>query len=502
MHKYLIILPNNLGDVITSIPVLEGLKKKDQTSEITFLVENGFEAGIECNPYCDRLIRFDREKTREYIRSEWQNGIKYLGEFIQKLKQESFYTIINLSQNTYISYIVTLLKGTEKKGMQFLPEGNFAVNDEWSLYLYAVPYARQFNCLHVTDVYKRIAGVQSCAAEGHITLRKNEIKKAKKFIEEITVNSTSRKVVFQCGAAWKVKQWPPEYFVILGRKLVRDGYFILITGAPQEFESAKKIQEGIGENSAVTTGKLSFRETIALLLFTDCCITADTALMHAASALNRKVIALFGPTSPIETGPYGSGHTVLAGKCSDRPCFNKNCSSNRCLKGIFPETVYSCFHNRFPENSGCDIFKTELSDGIYKLIPAVSKTEQYYNEAGSVVARKLLEPWIPVSFDDTFKQIRNKAKIYTKEIRKMEKELVEYLSDNDISHIQQYEKIHRELSLSDGITAFWNAILNLKLNSIPVLKPLTGIKESINILEKTASQITQSVENEMQAVPR
>lgn len=497
MHKYLIILPNNLGDVITSIPVLEGLKKKDQTSEITFLVENGFEAGMECNPYCDRLIRFDREKTREYIRSEWQNGIRYLDQFIQELRQESFDTIINLSQNTYISYIITLLKGTEKRGMHFLPEGNFAVNDEWSLYLYAIPYARQFNCLHVTDVYKRIAGVQSFATESKIILQEYEIKKAKKFIEEITANSTLRKVIFQCGAAWRVKRWPLKYFVNLGRKLVRDGYFILITGAPQEFESAKKIQEGIGENCAVTTGKLSFRETIALLLFAECCITADTALMHAASALNRKVIALFGPTSPIETGPYGSGHTVLAGKCSDRPCFNKNCSSNRCLKGILPETVYSCFHNRFPDNSGCDIFKTELSDGIYKLIPAVSKTEQYYNETGAVVSRKFLESWIPVSFDNTSKQIRCEANIYTKEISKMEKELVEYLSDNDISHIQQYEKIHGGLSGSDGITAFWNAILNLRLNSIPVLKPLTGIKESIKIIAKTENQIRQSVENEM-----
>lgn len=500
MHKYLILLPNNLGDVITSVPILEGLKKKDESCNISFLVENGFEAGVENNPYCDRLIRFDRKKIRNCIQYEWQSGIGYLEKFIENLKQESIDTIINLSQNTYISYLVTLIKAKEIRGMKFLPEGNFAVNDKWSQYLYAVPYARKFNCLHVTDIYKRIAGVQNTETKSRIILKKNEIETAEKFIKDLSIDSSLKKIVFQCGAATRVKRWPTEHFVNLGKKLTKEGYFILITGASQEFESAKKIQEGIGENCAVSAGKLSFRETIALLLFVECCIISDTALMHAAAALKRRVIALFGPTNPVETGPYGSDNVVLAGKCPERPCFNNNCKSNKCMKGIIPDIVYSCIHNQYPKNSSCDIFKTELSDGVYKLVPADKKAKKYYDETGAAVTRKFMESWISVPENDDFKEIARSTILYSEEIKKMEKELVEFLSDKDISHMHKYEKIHGELMESRDINGFWNAIMNLRLNSIPVLEPINGVKESINILAKTSVQIKKTVENDMQTL--
>jgi ADP-heptose:LPS heptosyltransferase len=47
--------------------------------------------------------------------------------------------------------------------------------------------------------------------------------------------------------------------------------------------------------------KVSFRETIALVDLCEFCVTGDTALMHAASALGKRVYALFGPTNPVET---------------------------------------------------------------------------------------------------------------------------------------------------------------------------------------------------------
>ena len=62
--KILTILPNNLGDVLMALPVLEGLSKKYPESEIHFLCEEGYEAGIEHSSACSKIILFNRKKFK------------------------------------------------------------------------------------------------------------------------------------------------------------------------------------------------------------------------------------------------------------------------------------------------------------------------------------------------------------------------------------------------------------------------------------------------------
>ena len=64
-------------------------------------------------------------------------------------------------------------------------------------------------------------------------------------------------------------------------------------------------------------------------------VTTDTGPMHLAAALGTPVVALFGPTAPWRTGPFGQGHEVvrLGMECS--PCFLRVCPIDfRCMKRI------------------------------------------------------------------------------------------------------------------------------------------------------------------------
>ena len=40
-------------------------------------------------------------------------------------------------------------------------------------------------------------------------------------------------------------------------------------------------------------------------------VTCDSGPMHIAAAMGTPTVALFGPTDPLRTGPYGRGHRVL-----------------------------------------------------------------------------------------------------------------------------------------------------------------------------------------------
>jgi ADP-heptose:LPS heptosyltransferase len=68
-------------------------------------------------------------------------------------------------------------------------------------------------------------------------------------------------------------------------------------------------------------------------------VTNDSGPMHIAAAFSVPVFALFGPTSPERTGPYGAGHTIIRSNAPCSPCFKKRCRNPYCIEGISPAQV-------------------------------------------------------------------------------------------------------------------------------------------------------------------
>jgi heptosyltransferase I len=80
----------------------------------------------------------------------------------------------------------------------------------------------------------------------------------------------------------------------------------------------------------------------ALLSKASMLITNDSGPMHIAAAVGTPVVALFGPTSAVRTGPYGVGHGVLTGKVPCSPCFSRTCHNTlplECLRTVSSEQV-------------------------------------------------------------------------------------------------------------------------------------------------------------------
>ena len=70
-------------------------------------------------------------------------------------------------------------------------------------------------------------------------------------------------------------------------------------------------------------------------------ITNDTGPMHVAAALHKPVVALFGPTNPHRTGPYGQLENVLQGSLPCIPCMRPRCTyivkNLECLRQLTPD---------------------------------------------------------------------------------------------------------------------------------------------------------------------
>lgn len=476
-------------------PVLQGLKEKYPHAHITFFVEQGFEDSIIQNPYCDELVLFNRQEIRDMLlRGQWKHGSQRFINDITALRKVPFDFLVNLSQHPYVSCLVSLLKTTQRVGRHFLRQGNDAIDDWWSQYLFAVPFARQYNGLHVSDIYKRIAGVEAKHLSYTVRLTEKERKDAQEFLSVHGFDQQKPIAVFQPGAAIPAKRWPPEHFIKLGQMLADSGWNILVSGAPSEKSVAAYIQQGIGKQSLSSAGSTTFRQAIALLSFARICITGDTALMHAAAAFPITVYALFGSTNPVETGPYRKDSYIFSAECNDRPCFNDSCMSMTCMKSISPQTVYAYInHGTALPESRCAVYKTgcdQQGDRYCKVLAPMKFL--YYTKEGACITKNLFTKRIAdldminrkellffIEESDRFIQIVNE----------MIQCLTHYLQTDDTKCISVFEQKKYALSTLSGINAFYTALLNIRLNSIPVLDPRSAVEASVEACVLTRTQI-------------
>jgi lipopolysaccharide heptosyltransferase II len=138
------------------------------------------------------------------------------------------------------------------------------------------------------------------------------------------------------GARWKTKIWPAENFGEVAAKLpVRS----VVIGSSADRGIAGQVVASSAGKALSVAGKTTLAELIGIIRNARLVITNDSGPMHIAAALNVPVIALFGPTSPVLTGPYGKGHIVLQSGEPCVPCFRKQCKDIICMKGISPADV-------------------------------------------------------------------------------------------------------------------------------------------------------------------
>jgi len=146
--------------------------------------------------------------------------------------------------------------------------------------------------------------------------------------------------VLHPGARWPSKLWPPSSWARLAEWLSRDrGFQVAVTGSAADRELVAAI---VGQSQAPIlnlAGATSLAQLAAILRKTRLAVTADTGAMHLAAALGTPVVALFGPTAPWRTGPFGPGHQVVRLDLPCSPCFQRRCPEPRCLTDLTPEMV-------------------------------------------------------------------------------------------------------------------------------------------------------------------
>ena len=117
---------------------------------------------------------------------------------------------------------------------------------------------------------------------------------------------------------------------------------IVILGDTGDRPLGEMISRVLPERCLNLCGETSLPEMIEWVRQCDVMVTNDTGPMHAAAALGKPLVALFGPTEPRRTGPYGNLQNVLRLDLPCSPCMKAKCRNeimDECLRGISPAQV-------------------------------------------------------------------------------------------------------------------------------------------------------------------
>ncbi|KAA0104636.1 glycosyltransferase family 9 protein [Mycolicibacterium sp. P1-5] len=127
-------------------------------------------------------------------------------------------------------------------------------------------------------------------------------------------------VVIHPGAADAARRWPADRFAAVADRMRRDGHDVVVTGSAAEQPLARSVVEmaGLPESSCLA-GQLDILELVELIARCRLLVCGDTGVGHIATATGTPSVLVFGPTPPSQWGPRGGGpHVALwAGDVGD-----------------------------------------------------------------------------------------------------------------------------------------------------------------------------------------
>ncbi len=330
-------MPNWIGDLVMSVPVLAELKKRFPSAKITTMVQGLAGELLQADPHIDEVFCF--KKTSMFGRRDKRRNI------IEKLRRGKYDLGILLTNS--FSSAWWFWQGDIKKRLGFFAHGRrFLLTDGM-----AYPKERS----HLVLTYKTLLeplGIPPSPTPPQLYLFPDEIAKTKQLLATTYgIPLGSPLIGINPGAAYgSAKCWLPERFREVALTMVdKTDATVLFFGDANGVSLTKEICRDLPPRVVNLAGMTSLRELMCLISLCDVLLTNDSGPMHIAAALGTEVVALFGSTDPVVTGPYGGGTVILKQvKCS--PCFQRTCPIDfRCMKEITAEEVISTLLKVFHE---------------------------------------------------------------------------------------------------------------------------------------------------------
>lgn len=332
LKRILIIKPSSLGDVIHALPVASALKAALHGVEVDWVVGKGYEDVLRDNPSISRVITFDRRMFQN------AGGLGRLAGFVRELRQSRYDAVIDLQGLLRSGLMTFACRSGVRVGFENAREG--------AAWFYNGKVHVPKHDMHAVDRYllalKRLGINTPDRVEFEISLSKEDDDKAISLLMGLGIDDGSDFVAVAPSARWETKRWGAGNFVRLANRLLKEnGVKAVFVGTRDDALVMAGAGEALIQKDASAFGMTSLKTLAAVLKRARVLVTNDSGPMHIAAAVGTPAVAVFGPTDPKRTGPYGGIHRVVMAGVPCAPCFRKICPDAKCMSAVTVEMVYN-----------------------------------------------------------------------------------------------------------------------------------------------------------------
>lgn len=315
---------NWLGDCVMSMPAIQVLRKQRPDAHIVILVKSKLKLLWEMQDAVDQIVTLDSDG----------GGIL---RAVKELKSLNISTAYVFPQSFRSGLIPTLAKIPQRRGQI----GHFRSWMLNSIVKNVVGDSNRHQAWEYVDILDLNVGDEGLPLPVlNVPAVTNEglVKKLAQGQGKTTVG------MFPGAARGAAKCWPPEYFIEVGNKLVaNEKCRIIIFGADAEKEMCSNVAQAIGPDALDFSGSTTLKDLAGLLGVCTAVICNDSGGMHLAASVGVGVVAIYGMTDPVKTGPWGEKHRIISrGDVAKSRDIDRNSpEAIACLRSIKPETVYA-----------------------------------------------------------------------------------------------------------------------------------------------------------------
>ena len=318
IERIMILGAVGIGNLLLFSPALKAVRREFPNARITLIVlGDSFKYLYEDSDEVDEIMVVEQKKYPQVT-----DKIR----LILQLRKKKF----NLSITTFPS------NRFEYNLLPFLSGAKYRIAHKYPLkYLRSLSFLQNFKVevdMNVHDLEQNLNLLKPLDIDSVIEkkiffkISNDNRKKALEVLHERGLNDNKTILGFHPGSSVErgmyFKRWEAEKFAELGKRLIEKfGLNILIFGGQEENTIKEDIQCLIGDGSFVVS-ELSLKDTAALIEKCRLFVSNDSGLMHIAVAVDVKTIAIFGPSDPLRTAPYGNEHVIIRKKVECSPCWS------------------------------------------------------------------------------------------------------------------------------------------------------------------------------------
>jgi 3-deoxy-D-manno-octulosonic-acid transferase/heptosyltransferase-1 len=331
----LIVKLSAIGDVIHALPALNALRRHFPDAHITWLVEEAASGIVTSHAAVDRVLISGRTRwLKGLVGLSGSKNLREIFQFLAALRDTRYDVVIDFQGLLKSAVMVGLARGWRKIGYNLTREYSYLALNE-RVPPFDVDKHAVFRYLHLA----KELNADTELIEFNVPFGQEQ--------EQHVISVLQQKgwagetiVAINPVAKWKTKLWAAKNFSRVADGLLSElGVFVVFTGAGADQREIQNIRSKMRHGCADLSGLTDLKQLAALYGMSHCVISTDTGPMHLSAAVGTPVVALFGPTAPWRTGPFGEGHEIIRADRSCSPCFKRACEPVKCMENISPGQV-------------------------------------------------------------------------------------------------------------------------------------------------------------------